>query len=115
MTWINDIQQSMYTALSYPGSNPSAFSVGAAAGPLRYPMNALAASGDLLSAPTPAAKMVTDAISPGNGPTSCAPLTGTISDPCATPSSASPLATTSAAWAPGTNMVFALSCSVNPR
>jgi len=29
-------------------------------------MNALAASGDLLSTPTPAAKMVTDAISPGN-------------------------------------------------
>jgi hypothetical protein len=35
--------------------------------------------------------------SPGNGPSNCAPATGTISEPCAIPSSASPLATTSGA------------------
>jgi hypothetical protein len=34
---------------------------------------------------------------PANGPTNCALATGTISEPCAIPSSASPLATTSAA------------------
>jgi hypothetical protein len=60
-------------------------------------MNALAASGDLLPAPILAVKMVVLASSPGSGPTSWAPAIGTISDACPMPSSASPLATTSAA------------------
>jgi hypothetical protein len=74
-------------------------------------MNALAPSVDLLSAPIPAVKTVVLASSPGSGPTNCAPATGTISEACATPSSASPLATTFAAWAPGTNIVLLLNCS----
>jgi hypothetical protein len=49
------------------------------------------------SGPIAAAKTVVLVRSPGNGPTNCAPATGTISEPCAIPSSASPLATTSAA------------------
>src|SRR4029077_14922459 len=81
----------------HPGWNPFALNFGAACGPVRNSISALAAAGDLLSAPTAAVNTVVLASSPGSGPTSCAPATGTISEPCATPSSASPLATTSAA------------------
>src|SRR6202521_2591811 len=101
--------------VAYPGTNPLALKRAAASGPVRNLMSSLAGSGDLLAAPIPAVKTVILAYSPGRGPTSCAPVTGTISEPCATPSSASPLATTSAAWAPWTNIVFAFICSAIPR
>src|ERR1700730_8603780 len=81
----------------HPGSNPLAFNRGAASGPVRNLMSEFAASGDLLAAPIAAAKTVVVARSPGNGPSNCAPATGTISEPCAIPSSASPLATTAGA------------------
>jgi hypothetical protein len=42
----------------------------------------------------------------GSGPSTSAPATGTISEVCATPISASPLATTSAAWGPATKIVL---------
>jgi hypothetical protein len=72
----------------HPGSNPLAFNRGAASGPVRNLMSEFAASGDLLAPPIAAAKTLVLARSPGNGPTNCAPATGTISEPCAIPSSA---------------------------
>src|ERR1700719_4801884 len=65
---------------SYPGSNPLVLNRDAASGPVRNFMSVLAASGDLLGASIPAVKTVVLASSPGSGPTSCAPATGTISE-----------------------------------
>src|SRR6266566_4342830 len=99
----------------YPGSKPFDLNTGAAVGPVRNWMSDFATSGALEPAPIPAEKIVTLVSSPGSGPTNCAPATGTISEVCATPISASPLATTSAAWAPGTKIVFDFSWSAIPR
>ena len=54
----------------------------------------------------PPVKTVVLASSPGSGPSTRAPATGTISEVCPTPISASPLATMSAACAPGTKMAL---------
>jgi hypothetical protein len=98
----------------YSGWKPFDLNTGAAVVPLRNWMSDFAASGALVLAPIPAVKTVILANSPGSGPTNCAPATGTISEACATPISASPLATTSAAWAPGTRMVLDFNCSAIP-
>src|ERR1700736_5689479 len=65
----------------HPGSNPLAFNRGAASGPVRNLISEFAASGDLLAAPIAAAKTDVLARAPGNGPTTCAPATGTIFRP----------------------------------
>src|SRR4051812_12995771 len=76
----------------FAGRNPLALSTGAASGPARYWISDFAASACLLPKPIAAVKLVMLLNSPGNGPTSCAPATDTISEAWATPISASCLA-----------------------
>src|SRR5262249_41611735 len=92
-----------------------ALNTGLATGPVRNWINDFAASGTLVVVSIPAVQTVVLANSAGSGPSTSAPAIGTISELIPTPISASPLATTSAAWAPGTNIVFGLSWSVMPR
>jgi hypothetical protein len=49
-------------------------------------------------APIPAVKSVVPANSPGSGPSTCAPATGTISDVCATPISFTREISTQTSW-----------------
>ena len=92
--------------ITYPGWNPLALNTGLATGPVRNWISDLAASGTLVVTPIAAVQSVVLANSPGSGPSTSAPATGTISEVCAIPISASPLATTSGAWAPGTKIVL---------
>src|ERR1035437_1912552 len=77
------------------GSTPLALSVGAAPGPLRKRISALAASGSLADAPRPAAKPILVCSSSGIGPTTSTPGTSTRRVATTTTMSASPLAPTS--------------------
>src|ERR1017187_3433757 len=77
------------------GSTPLALSVGAAPGPLRKRISALAASGSLADAPRPAAKPILVCSSAGIGPTTSTPGTPVMRADTTTTMSASPRATTS--------------------
>lgn len=111
----HEVSALVAAAVAQPGSKPFALKTRAAGSAVKKRISAAACVDEAEAIPVPAEKTVKRPRSAGNGPTSSAPATGTISDVCPIPSSALPLATSSAACAPGTRMAFGFICSLMPR